>query len=56
MNDKSVRLNYLAKVFEHKVTSEQKLLLKRSYEEPIIPNTLFAMTMWQEPVRIGADT
>ena len=54
--NKSIRLNYIAQVFEHKVTSEQKLLLKQTYENHIYPNYLFAMTMWQEPVRIGADT
>ena len=43
------------KCYGHKVTNTQKLLLKQMYAEPIYSNNLLAMTMWQEPLRIGAD-
>ena len=38
-----------------KATNAQKFLLKQTYAEPIYSNSLLAMTMWQEPLRIGAD-
>ena len=53
MTDNSVCLTSLAKVFKHKVTREQDTDVRRNY---FFQNNFFAMTMWQEPVRIGADT
>ena len=53
MKDNSVCLTSLAKVFQHKITSEQETDVRRNY---FFQNNFFTMTMWQEPVRIGADT
>ena len=43
------------KCYGHKVTNAQNFLLNKTYAEPIYSNNLLAMTMWQEPLRIGAD-
>ena len=51
MIDNSVCLTSLAKVFKHKITSEQETDVRRNYFQ----NNFSAITMWQEPVRIGAD-
>ena len=52
MEDNSVCLTSLAKVFKHKVTSEQETDVRRI----IFQNNFFAMTMRQEPTRFGANT